>query len=284
MKKSKKKQDILFIVAIVTMLLVAVGFFLYPTVSNWVSVINDKDRITTYAETVSTLSDEQIEDYFGLAREYNKRLSTNIVSGDEDFYSSYDYYNEILNFGDGMIGSINIPSINVNLPIYHSVSNTNDDMLEMGAVHRKESSFPIGGESTHSVISAHTAYPTRKFFSDIDELVVGDVFYISVVNQVLKYEVCDSKVLKPSEVSANIKIEQGEDYVTLVTCYPYAINTHRLLVKGRRVEYNPETDDEIISDDNVGAEYIVPLIIILSALLIGIVIVVCVNIKRRKAE
>lgn len=173
------------------------------------------------------------------AEDYNKKLTKlDIVDSfiDENFKDDKEY-NKILNLDDnGMMGYIEIPKIGVKLPIFHT---TNKDVMEKGAGHQQGTSFPVGGKGTHSVIAAHRGLPSSKLFTDLNLLKDGDIFYIHVLNKKLAYEVDNIKVVKPTNTKS-IKLDKNKDYVTLITCTPYSINTHRLLVRGERV---PLTND-----------------------------------------
>lgn len=184
------------------------------------------------------MSQKEIKKELDKARIYNKQLLGNVVLTDpfdEDAVKEQNAdYDKILNIdGDGVMGSVEIPSIKVYLPIYHGTDSTS---LEKGAGHLENSSFPVGGKGTHSVISAHTGLPSAKMFDNLTEVKKGDVFYIHVLNQTLAYEVDQIKVVLPENVS-DLLIDRNEDYVTLVTCTPYGINSHRLLVRGTRIPY-----------------------------------------------
>lgn len=240
------KNKVLPIISIV-ILIAAAGFFLYPTVSVWFNQMLSDSAITKYNDTVDTLSQSNKEEMLSKARAYNREVSKVFSdSFDEDSYMSDERYNNILNVtGDGQIGTITIPSIDCKLPIYHGSSK---DMLEKGAAHMAYTSFPIGGDSTHSVISAHTAYPGKVFFDKLTEVEIGDRFSVTVLGETLTYKVVDIKVVLPSETQY-FEVQNGRDLITLVTCTPYSVNTHRLLVTGERDNF-PITDEEIAPETN----------------------------------
>lgn len=215
---------------------------LYPVISSFVNNMNYRDSMVGYVENVAQMQDESIVNHFKDADDYNKSLTGNMILTDpfdEEAYKSIgaDYEGTFDVDDKGLIGYIEIPKINVYLPISHG---TSEEVLQKGAGHLQNTSFPVGGESTHSVISAHTGYPGKSFFDYIDDLELGDEFYIYVLDRTLKYQVDDITVILPHETEG-LRIRTGEDYVTLLTCTPYGINTHRLLVRGTRVEYIPET-------------------------------------------
>ena len=225
------KNKVLPIISMI-ILIAAVGFFLYPTVSVWINQMLSDSAITQYNNTVDTLSQTEKSELLSQAREYNSEVSNVFSDGfDDDSFITDERYNSILNVtGDGQIGTVSIPSIDCNLPVYHG---SDKDMLTKGAVHMAFTSFPIGGESSHSVIFAHTAYPGKQFFDRLTEVEIGDHFSVTVLGETLNYKVVDIKVVLPSETQY-FEVQKGRDLVTLVTCTPYSVNTHRLLVTGER--------------------------------------------------
>ena len=211
---------------------------LYPVVSSWYMDRHQGQVVADYDEEAAKLSQEQIEDELEKARKYNESLLGNVVLTDpfnaEALEEQNTEYEDLLNIGgDGVMGSVEIPGQDIYLPIYHG---TNSESLERGAGHLQNSSLPVGGTGTHAVISGHTALPTAEMFNNLSEVKEGDVFYIHVLNQTLAYEVDQIKVVLPEDIS-DLLIDKNEDYVTLVTCTPYGINSHRLLVRGTRIPY-----------------------------------------------
>jgi len=240
--KRKDRSWILLVLALLLML-GGVGIFFYPTVSNYLAEQNQATVIQQYIDT--TVNEEQdLSEEWELAFTYNANLSGNPVQFPFMPGTGYvlpENYMEVLNLnGDGVMGYISIPKIHVNLPIYHGCD---DEVLQKGAGHIEQTFLPIGGEGTHSVISGHRALPHAEMFSRLDELEYGDIFTIHVLDQTLAYEVDQISIVLPADLEG-IKAIEGEDLVTLVTCTPYAVNTHRLLVRGHRVEYVPETMTE----------------------------------------
>jgi len=182
---------------------------------------------------------------------------------------------------DGVMGYIKIPKIDVEIPIYHGTSNK---VLQKGVGHFENSSLPVGGESTHSILSAHRGLPSSRLFTDLDQLEEGDMFYIYVLDKVLAYRVDQIKVVEPSNIE-NLKIVDNEDYITLVTCTPYAINTHRLLVRGTRVEYNEQVLKNIPIERKLSTPDIILIIgIILVAIIVISVIIIIRKVKEPKEE
>lgn len=235
----KRKVAIFFIVLI---FLSGIAVMSYPLVSSIINNISSRSYAEEYTKTTKLMSSEETLKMFEKAYEYNDSLTNNVIITDPFDYESYQKiganYEKALNVdGNGLIGYIEVPKINVYLPIYHG---TSDEVLSKGAGHVQNTSFPIGGESTHAIISAHTAYPGETFFDYLTDMAEGDEFYVHVLDRVLKYQVDKISVILPTETDA-LRISTGEDYVTLLTCTPYSVNTHRLLVRGTRVEYDDST-------------------------------------------
>ena len=204
---------------------------LYPSVSDAVNRKHQSRAVADYAEKVEQLSDADYQTYFDAADAYNRQLNTTPNAFYKpDLVSGYAQTLDIS--GTGIMGYITIPKISVKLPIYHG---TDEGVLQVAAGHLEGSSLPVGGAGTHAVISAHRGLPSAKLFTNLDELEVGDRFTITVLNRVLTYEVDQISIVLPTEIDQLLPTE-GMDYVTLMTCTPYGINTHRLLVRGKRVE------------------------------------------------
>lgn len=233
-KRVKRRLPLLFIFLV---LLIGIGAFVYPKISNWLSVYTSKVEISSYDSDVKSLNTEQIENFEKIAQRYNGA----IASRNTEEILSYNY-NEILGFSDVM-GYVDIPKIKVYLPIYHGVS---EKTLQDGIGHIEGTSLPIGGKNTHSVISGHTGLPSAEFFTNIDQLVEDDVFYIHILGKILAYKVDQIKVVLPDDDSY-IDVVGGKDYVTLLTCTPYGINDHRLLVRGERIPYDYNNNDNNLS-------------------------------------
>jgi sortase A len=225
-------------------LFIGLSLLLYPSVSNYWNTKHQSKVITDYVEKVAEMSNDEYEKVLSLAENYNKKLSTEgnmfQLSAEEE-----KEYESMLNVSDdGVMGYVEIPSINCTLPIYHG---TDDSALESGAGHIAGSSLPVGGDSTHCVLSSHRGLPSARLFSDIDRLVEGDLFMLKVLDETLTYEVDQILIVEPDDVSA-LQIVKNEDYCTLVTCTPYGVNTHRLLVRGHRVPNVEENDVRVTAD------------------------------------
>ena len=235
---------------ILTILLFLVGgaVFLYPTVSNYLYEKNSTRAITQQAKKVAKISPERLAEEKDAVYRYNKSLSENAVvltdPFDPDAYPITDgEYTELLAF-DEIMASIEIPAIDVDLPIYHG---TSEETLLKGVGHLENTSLPLGGESTHAVLSAHCGLTSARLFTDLDLLSKGNIFRIHVLDETLTYQIYKIEAVKPDNTSSLI-IQEGEDLVTLITCTPYGKNTHRLLVHGRRIE---EKEDEPIYEPKI---------------------------------
>ena len=199
----------------------------YPVISNWINGLNGSYAIARLQQRLENEDDAWLEEQFLLAQNYNEKLKQNTDSEKE---SLLEAYSGILDFGDGIMGYIHIPSIDVTLPIYHGMD---AQVLEKGVGHMPQSAFPIGGEGDHAVLTGHTGLPTAKLFTDLNRLQEGDVFSVTVGNRTITYVVDQIRVVLPGETEALQPIP-GMDCCTLVTCTPYGINSHRLLVRGNR--------------------------------------------------
>lgn len=237
-----KSEKILLIIAII-FIIVGTGIFLYPSISNYFAEKNHVEAIRNYDKIVVGIGEDSIKEEKEKAQTYNENLSGDPVHDPFVFGSGYalpENYKEVLNLSeDGIMGYIQIPKISVDLPIYHG---TSEEVLEKGVGHIQNTSVPIGGNSTHSVLTGHTGLPNAELFTRLDELVEGDIFYIHVLNEILTYKVYEIKVVLPDNID-ELRITSGEDFVTLVTCTPYGVNSHRLLVKAERVEYEDYTEN-----------------------------------------
>ena len=282
MRKEIKEKLTIFL--FILMIVVGLGIILYPLISNQLSKMNYQKVIDNYQNTVHQKKNSQNEQFINEARAYNHALtSTNIVDVFQNPKSeSSNEYLSILNINNnGMMGYISIPKIDVRIPIYHG---TSSDILQKGVGHLEGSSFPVGGENTHAILSAHRGLPSSRLFTDLDQLEEGDVFYIYILDQVFAYQVNQVLVTEPSETDA-LRIVDGKDYVTLVTCTPYAINTHRLLVRGERIEYNSDTEAQVAVDKSLStADIILYVSLFVAIVFIIIAIVALIRYKKKKGK
>ena len=226
------KKSVVSTVILILVFFLGLSLVLYPSVSDYWNSLHQSRAIATYAEEVSGLDTGRYEQLWAEAVDYNRTLRDreNAFLLSETQKAAYD---GLLNVGgNGVMGYIEIPTIGVSLPIYHG---TDEGVLQIAVGHIEWTSLPVGGESSHCVISGHRGLPSAKLFTNLDKLVVGDTFLFRVLDETLTYEVDQILIVEPQEVSA-LTIREGEDLCTLVTCTPYGINTHRLLVRGHRVE------------------------------------------------
>ena len=218
-------------IVLVILLLIGLSLLLYPTVSDYWNSFHQTRAIATYAENVAALDNASYDAIWDAARQYNR----NLCSRSNSFLLSEEQkaeYESLLDIsGQGVMGYIEIPEIDVSLPIYHG---TEDPVLQVAVGHLEWTSLPVGGESTHCVLSGHRGLPSAKLFTNLDQLEVGDTFTITVLDRTLTYEVDNISIILPTETDS-LKVSEGKDYITLMTCTPYGINTHRLLVRGRRI-------------------------------------------------
>ncbi|MCX0379540.1 class C sortase [Clostridium perfringens] len=256
-----KRLKRIYFSILILITLIALGFLLYPSFSNY---INNKFAVSTisdYTEKINNVKDEEVDDLIKNINKYNYDLFNGTAE---------NQLPDCLNIHEGdVLGYIEIPSINVKLPIYYG---TSVDTLKKGVGVLEGTSLPVGGENTHSVLSAHTGLANQKLFTDIDKLKDGDVFYLHILKKDLAYKVDQIKVVHPDEID-DLKISEGNDYVTLLTCYPYGINTERLLVRGERTDLSERTEVQVqkeISTFNHSNENLILIVIILISVLIMI--------------
>ena len=234
MKKFMKKNW--STVLLVMMFTVGLSLLLYPTVADWWNKMYASHINDLYAENVSKLSDEEYEEILRKAKAYNEELlmETNRFHPSDEMHEDYE---KNLNVSkNGVMGVVKIPSLRVNLPIYHGVE---ESTLQDAIGHIEGSSLPIGGESTHTIVSGHRGLPSAKLFTDLDQMEVGDYFMFVVLDDTYTYQVDQIKIVEPNDFTY-LQIEEGKDLATLQTCTPYGINTHRLLVRGHRVDNLPD--------------------------------------------
>lgn len=241
-----KRIRVIFCVII---FITGLGIASYPFISNMVAQRHASQVVKDYETNVEEMDEEKIDAMKEAAKKYNEQLS-NVVSVDDENENNEqgESYADLLNIGESL-GYITIPKIDVNLPIYNG---TSQDVLSKGVGHMEQSSYPLGGVSTHCVLTGHRGLPSAVLFTDLDKLEIGDEFYLHVLDEILAYKVDQIKVVEPNE-SGDLEIIDGKDYCTLVTCTPYAINSHRLLVRGERTEYKGEQDKQTKNQMQTGA-------------------------------
>lgn len=230
MAKWLKKNLINIFLAVIV--LAGLCLLLYPSFSDWWNSMHQSRAIAAYVETVDAMSQEEIDEILNAAREYNERLwhRQNRWVLSEEEQAEYESLLDVS--GNGIMGYINIPVIGVNLPIYHG---TEESVLQVATGHLSATSLPVGGPGTHAAISGHRGLPSARLFTDLDQLKVGDIFTVSVLNEVYTYQIEQIVTVVPEDTS-QMNLYQGEDLCTLQTCTPYGVNSHRLLLRGRRIE------------------------------------------------
>lgn len=277
----KKKLSNFITAFLVLILLVGLSLLLYPSVSDYWNSLHQSRAIATYAEKVANLDEDQYAEIWDAAAEYNASLldrANSYLLSD----AQKETYQQLLNVSDtGVMGYIEIPVIQCSLPFYHG---TDEGVLQIAVGHLDWTSLPVGGESTHCVLSGHRGLPSAKLFTNLDKLVVGDVFMLRVLDEVLTYEVDQILIVEPHETS-ELQIVKGQDYCTLVTCTPYGINSHRLLVRGHRIENLAEAKNVHVTADAMQIEpIIVAPIVAIPILLVLFVALMIPQHKKRKEE
>ena len=249
------KKHLLTIILILVFL-VGLGILSYPTFSDYWNSFRQSRAIMSYVESVAKMDPEEYERILNSAKNYNAQIAqTGILWKMTD--AEKEAYDRELNFNnDGNMGYITIEKINVMLPIYHG---TSEEVLQTSIGHLQGTSLPVGGKSSHCILSGHRGLPSAKLFSDLDKMKQGDTFTLNVLDETFTYQVDQIRVVEPSDLS-NLQVEPGQDFCTLVTCTPYGINTHRLLVRGHRTA-NPHGDGKVVADAmRIEAIYAVPIV------------------------
>lgn len=273
----KKKINNITTVLLFAVLFVGISLLLYPTLSDYWNSYHQTQAIANYAEKVSDLSEEEYDKIWAAAWEYNESLSENGTSFSLS-ETQKEQYEQLLNVsGLGVMGYIEIPEINCSLPLYHG---TEESVLQIAVGHLEWSSLPVGGSSSHCVLSGHRGLPSAKLFTDLDKLSEGDIFILRILDEVLTYEVDQILIVEPEEVSS-LQIMEGEDLCTLVTCTPYAINTHRLLVRGHRIENLKESQNVRITADAIQIEPLIVAPVVAAPILLILLLILLIP-KRRK--
>lgn len=277
----KHQNNSISTVVLVLILLVGVSLLLYPTLSDYWNSFHQSRAITGYTEEVANLNENQYDSIWSAAWDYNRTLlsrSTGFALS-ESMKEEYDSLLDIS--GSGIMGYVEIPAINCTLPIYHG---TEEAVLQIAIGHLEWSSLPVGGEGSHCVLSGHRGLPSAKLFTNLDKLAEGDRFLLRVLDEVLTYEVDQILIVEPQEVK-ELQIIEGEDLCTLVTCTPYGINTHRLLVRGHRVENDVESAKIRVTADAVQIEpLIVAPVVAIPMLLVLLILMLIPNPGKRRRK
>ena len=274
----KKKKDNYITLLLFLILLAGLSLLLYPSVSDYWNSLHQTRAIATYAEEVANLNQDQYDEIWAAAESYNASL-TDRVNAYQLSDAQKEEYQQLLNVsGLGIMGYIEIPEIDVSLPIYHG---TEDPVLQVAIGHLEWSSLPVGGESTHCVLSGHRGLPSAKLFTDLDKLREGDTFLLRVLDEILTYEVDQILIVEPQDTAA-LEIVEGQDYCTLVTCTPYGINTHRLLVRGHRIDNIEEVKTVRVTADAVQIEPMLVAPVVAIPMLLILLILLLLPRRRKK--
>ena len=268
-ENKKKGGGILSIIVFVLLFLVGAGILFYPRISFWLADYNTVIAHQSYERTVGDLSSEEKKAMWEQAVHYNERLVQSTVTdpfANTEAIDPFDEYYQTLDVGDGDMGYIHIPKINVLLPIYHGVS---DEVLEKGVGHIKATALPVGGEGTHCVLTGHTGLTHAGMFNDLVEMEKEDEFFLEILDERLVYKVMDIKVVLPDDVSSLYR-EEGRDKVTLVTCTPYSVNSHRLLVTGERIPFEESMQTQ---EGEVKVQFSWWILILVMGMLLSILII-----------
>lgn len=274
----KKRTSNLITVFLIFILLAGLSLLLYPTVSDYWNSLHQSHAIASYAEQVAEIDSDTYEQLWADAQAYNQSLIDKA-----DRYDMTDeeraQYESLLNVsGNGIIGYIEIPSIHCSLPIYHG---TDEAILQIAVGHIEGTSVPVGGSGTHCVLSGHRGLPSARLFTDLDKMVIGDTFLMRVLDETLTYEVDQIRIVLPYELD-DLEIEEGKDYCTLVTCTPYGINSHRLLVRGHRIENREEAQAIRITADAMQIEPLLVAPIVATPMLLILLVILLLPKKSKK--
>ncbi len=270
--KKNIKNIVLFII-----FLIGLSIFLYPIVTGYISYQNGLWKIKMYEQSINEIAVEDYSDILEKAHEYNNELYNNFgaTTADED-----KYYNQLKIPNTDIMGYIYIKKLNLDLPIYHSVD---ESVLQVGIGHLPVSSLPVGGHSTHAVLMGHRGLPTAKLFTNLDRMEIGNTFVLKVLREKYYYQVDDIQVVEPDDVTDKIEIEEGKDQVTLITCTPYGINSHRLLIRGERIDDLIEDDDlDTILNKNYKNNILIIVTIIVCAIILISTIITLMHERKRK--
>ncbi len=265
-------------IAIILVLVAGLSLLLYPTISDYINSLHQSRAIANYVEAVNNLDDDTYKKIWNNAVEYNKKLLKKNNRYKMTAEEKADYEAQLNISGAGVMGYVDIPSIKCTLPIYHG---TDESVLQTAVGHIDISSLPVGGKSTHCVISGHRGLPSARLFTDLDKMTEGDLFMLRVLDETLTYEVDQIRIVLPDEISS-LEITEGKDYCTLVTCTPYGVNTHRLLVRGHRVKNRELSKKAQITADAMQIEPLLVASIIAILILTILMIALMIKLKIRK--
>lgn len=267
-------------ILLILIFIVGIGLLVYPSVSDWWNSQHQSRAIASYTDIVENLDDNSVDKFLAQAEEYNRIIAAKngnqIISAEE-----LQIYNSVLDItGTGIMAYIEIPSIDVSLPIYHSVE---DSVLQVAVGHLEWTSLPVGGKSTHCVLSGHRGLPSAKLFTNLDKLVAGDIFMLHILDTTITYQVDNILIVEPDNTDS-LRIIEGGDYCTLVTCTPYGINSHRLLVRGHRIENSEEEKIIRVTADAMQIEPIIVAPVVAIPILFVLMLYLLIKPTRKKAK
>lgn len=267
-------------ILLIVIFLIGLSLLLYPSVSNYWNDLHQTRAIVAYSDALEKLSESTYQAARQAAVDYNDALRAKLFAY-EITQEEREEYNSLLDImGTGMMGYVEIPTLDVSLPIYHG---TSESVLQTAVGHLEWSSLPVGGPGTHAVLSGHRGLPSAKLFTDLDKLEVGDLFMLQVLHETLTYEVDQILIVEPQQTAA-LMIEPDQDYCTLFTCTPYGINTHRLLIRGHRVANQEEAEQVRITADAIRVEALVVTPVIAAPILLGLLVLVLVKTRKKKSK
>ena len=279
-KPARGNADRAFTLILVAAMLVGIGLLLYPSLADYWNSFHQSRAVMSYAEHVSDMNAEEYDRLLSEARAYNERFAEAGLDWHITEEERVEYESALNVEGNGIMGYIKIPKIDVMLPIYHG---TEEKVLQTSIGHLESSSLPVGGESTHCLLSGHRGLPSARLFTDLDQLREGDTFTITVLNDTLTYEVDHTWIVEPEDLT-HLQIENGKDLCTLITCTPYGINTHRLLVRGHRIP-NADGGAMVVADAiQIRPVFIAPFLAIPILVLLLIWVLISTSVSRRKTK
>lgn len=267
----------LFTVIMVTGLLVGIGLLLYPSVANYWNSFHQTRAIMSYQESVTKMSDKEYKKILSEARKYNKKLAKTGIRWRMTDEERKEYNSKLKIKDSNVMSYISLPKFHIKVPIYHG---TEESVLQVAIGHIEGSSLPVGGKSTHCIISGHRGLPSARLFTDLDKVKEGDTWTITTLNETLTYECDQIRIVEPDDLSS-LKIEKGEDYCTLVTCTPYGINTHRLLVRGHRIPNADGAADLTADAIQIEPIYVAPVMAVPAIIILLIVMMLSARHAKR---
>lgn len=274
----KKKGNKLTTILLIVILLIGLSLLLYPSVSDYWNSFTQSKAIASYAEEVANLDEEKYRMLLEEAQNYNEELNNSIQQYTLDDERMAEYKSCLDLSGNGIMGYIDVPSIGVTLPMYHG---TAESVLQIAIGHIEWTHLPVGGEGTHCALSGHRGLPSAKLFSDLDKLVAGDIFVLRVLDEILTYEVDRILIVEPHDMD-HMEVVEGEDFCTLITCTPYGVNSHRLLVRGHRIENIEEAKVARVTADAIQIEPLMVAPLVAIPMLLVLLIVLLIPKKKNK--